>query len=196
MSNAIRGTESSPIDDPDIRADYLENAVAAGLKELALMERGRLSWWKDAKDNEVDFVYEKGHRILGFEITASRNHHRKGLEAFVAAKEPAAGSTYMVSPKAPIVKASVSPGGIGSMPVCVLLLAIGAQATQHMLRRGSEEPCDNYRVEAEQLKIYPRHAHETQQHTFKEGDIVYLTHKEAEPHLTAGTITKAEISAM
>ena len=47
-----------------------------------------------------------------------------------------------------------------------------------------------------QLKIYPRHAHETQQHTFKEVDIVYLTHKEAEPHLTAGTITKAEIFAM
>ena len=196
MSNAIRGTENSPIDDPDIRADYLENAVAAGLKELALMERGRLSWWKDAKDNEVDFVYEKGPRILGFEIAASRSHHRKGVEAFVAAKEQAAGNTYMVSPRAPIVKASISPKGIGSMPVCVLLLAIGAQAIQHMLRRGSEEPCDNYRIEAEQLKIYPRHTHETQQHTFKAGDIVYLTRQEAEPHLAAGTITKAETFAV
>ncbi len=104
----------------------LENAAGAALHGLAQQTGQRLYHWREGR-TEVDLVLD-GPRPLAFEIGSSPNHSRSGLQALMAAHPRFAGGAYLVAPGAAVLSVSRAPDGIGTVPLGLFLLAVGAHA--------------------------------------------------------------------
>lgn len=130
VRNAALQRGVMPLSSPEEMGLLLENLVAGQLHALGKQTQTRLYYWRDG-NNEVDFIYDHPSAPLAFEIGSSRSHHRAGLESFLNRYPKFHGNAYLVAPDAPLMAPS-SASGIGSMPLDLLLLAVGRQ-TEHAL---------------------------------------------------------------
>lgn len=129
IRNAALQRGLAPLDNPVELGTLLENLVAATIRSLSLHAGVRLYHWRDGKD-EIDLVFDHPDQPLAFEIGSSPDHSRAGAQAFVERHPRFAGRCYLVAPQAPVAHPTTTASGIGTLPLDLLLLAVGAQAEQ------------------------------------------------------------------
>lgn len=112
----------------------LENMVAGHLHALSQESQVRLYHWRNKQD-EVDLVYDHPEMPLAFEVSMNSTHHRRGLLAFEGQFPRFRGRCYLVSPESPACLPADAWDGIGSIPLDLLLLAIGAHSEAHLRGR-------------------------------------------------------------
>ena len=122
------------LEDPNEMGRLSENLVATSLRSLAAHSGVRLYHWREGK-KEVDLIYDDPRGSLAFEIASSPRHSRAGLQALINRHPRFRGRCYLVAPDLPVIPADSDEQGIGSFPLDSLLVAIGAQSHQAMLRR-------------------------------------------------------------
>lgn len=128
VRNAALQRGVGPLHDPVEQGVLLENMVAAHLHTLATVSQVRLHHWRSGS-SEVDLIYNHPTDPLAFEISNSPSHSRAGMEALINEYPRFRGATYLVAPNAPILHASATDSGIGSIPVDLFLAVVGSQAT-------------------------------------------------------------------
>ena len=172
-----------------------ENVAAACLMELAERERKRLQYWRKNGRVEVDFIYDgvgKGE-ALAIEI-GSNKESKMNLNRLLQAKPKFHGNAYLVTDKPAIVNAAHT--GIGELPLTLFLMAVSAQSIQAALEHGTSKQPANHRVLKRTNGLFPVSAHETtgepsyNQPSFKDGDIVMLTHLESQEAAELGLAEK------
>jgi len=134
VRNAALQRGIAPLSDTEEMGLLIENLVAGHLHALSQQSQVRLYHWRDGND-EVDLVYDHPEKPLAFEIASSPNHDRKGLNLFKQRYSKFDGHCYVVAPGAPAMRPSPGWGNVGSLPLDLLLLAIGAQAERELERR-------------------------------------------------------------
>lgn len=134
VRNAALQRGIAPLPDLAEMGLLTENLAAAHLHALAQQSQVRLYHWRD-RDDEVDPVFDHPELPLAFEIGSSWRHSMAGLRRFVARYPRFAGRAYLVAPDAPAVRASAADGGVGVLPLDLLLLAVGAQTERELQRR-------------------------------------------------------------
>ena len=114
----------APINDPAEMGMLVENMGASHLRALAYQENVRLYHWRK-KSYEVDFVYDHPDDPVAFEISASRSHSCKGINAFQEAFQRFRGACYVIGegrePKAPTLNEP------GFLPLDLFYIAVGCQ---------------------------------------------------------------------
>jgi hypothetical protein len=99
------------------------------------VSQGRLYHWRE-KNAEIDLVFDHPDQPLAFEIAMSGTHHRRGIAEFVARFPRFHGRCYLVAPDLDARQPQDSRGGaIGTLPLDLLLLAIGAQMEHDLATR-------------------------------------------------------------
>ena len=71
----------APLSDPAELGLLVENMAASHLRALAYQDDVRLYYWRQKTSVEVDLVYDHPDDPVAFEITASADHHHRGLLA-------------------------------------------------------------------------------------------------------------------
>lgn len=85
-NNALASSQNS-LNYKDIRNDHaawgrvVESAVGAYLANEAMKDSINLYYWRDRND-EVDFVIERGGKLIGVEVKSTFSRNKKGLIAF------------------------------------------------------------------------------------------------------------------
>jgi len=133
IRNAALQRGLAPLDNPIELGALLENLVAATLRSLALHSGVRLHHWRDGK-HEVDLVFDHLDRPLAFEIGSSPDHSRAGFRAFMERHPRFEGRCYLVAPQVTVGHPGSTAAGVGTLPLDLFLLAVGAQA-EHTLAR-------------------------------------------------------------
>lgn len=126
VRNAALQRGLAPLSDSAELGTLLENLVASSLHALAVKAGIRLHHWRD-RQQEADLVWAHPERPMAFEIGSSTRHHTKGLRAFAEQHPRFRGRCYLVTPEAAVRHPS-DDTDIGTLPVDIFLLAIGAQA--------------------------------------------------------------------
>lgn len=134
VRNAALQRGLRPWSDAAEQGVLLENLVASHLHALCNQTNVRLYHWRDGNQREVDLVYADLERPMAFEI-ARGQHSRRGLTAFLEAHPGFKGRSYVVSTDTFTMDARAASDGIGSLPMDLLLLAIGAQAERRLVGR-------------------------------------------------------------
>lgn len=132
VRNAALQRGIAPLDDQVEMGQLLETQAAAHLHSLATRNGVRLFHWRDGKD-EVDLVYDDHDEPLAFEIASSVSHSRRGLHALAGRTPRFAGGCWLVAPNAQAVAPNRSEDGIGTLPLELFLLVVGAQAEAALL---------------------------------------------------------------
>jgi len=132
VRNAALQRGLAPLTDLRELGVLAENLVAAGLQSLVQQTGQRLFHWRQGR-REVDLVLEGGTRPLAFEVGSSLGHDLAGLRALVQAQPRFDAGAYLVTPDASVRAAS--PGQVGTLPLDLLLVALGRQGQAAMLRR-------------------------------------------------------------
>jgi predicted AAA+ superfamily ATPase len=112
----------------------IENLVAGHLHALSQQSQVRVYHWRQGND-EVDLIYDHPERPLAFEIGSSASHHRRGLQAFMERFPRFQGRTFIIAPDLLPRLPSENTGGIGTLPLDLFLLALGAQAERELMAR-------------------------------------------------------------
>jgi predicted AAA+ superfamily ATPase len=134
VRNAALQRGIAPLSDLEEMGLLIENLVAGHLHALSQQSQVRLYHWRGGND-EVDLVYDHPEKPLAFEIGSSPGHDRRGLNLFKQRYQKFEGRCYVVAPNAPAARPSPSWGNIGSLPLDLLLLAIGAQTERELAQR-------------------------------------------------------------
>jgi predicted AAA+ superfamily ATPase len=134
VRNAALQRGLAPLDDPPELGLLIENLAAATLRSLALHEGVRLHHWREGRD-EVDLVFDHPSEPLAFEIGSSPEHSRRGLQAFAARHPRFAGRCYLVAPRAFVAHPPATSSGVGTLPLDLFLLVVGAQAERALADR-------------------------------------------------------------
>lgn len=113
------------MDDPAELGCLLENMVAGHLHALTQQSEYQLYHWRDGK-KEVDLVLDHPEAPLAFEISSSRRHSTKGLEAFIEKHPKFRGRAYLVYPQA-FTRHPDEEHPIGTLALDQLLVAVGTQ---------------------------------------------------------------------
>jgi predicted AAA+ superfamily ATPase len=132
VRNAALQRGIGPLTDMTEMGLLIENMVAGHLHALAQQSGVRLYYWRDGED-EIDLIYDHPSHPVAFEIASSPSHHRSGIVAFMNRFPRYKGRCYLIAPGAP----SFAPGdiGVGTMPLDLLLLAIGAQTGNELFKK-------------------------------------------------------------
>jgi predicted AAA+ superfamily ATPase len=133
VRNAALQRGLAPLDDTGEMALLLENAVAAALHGLTQHTGQRLYHWRDGRV-EVDLVLDDPDRPLAFEVGSGPSHSRAGLRALAERHPRFAGGCWLVAPGAPVLSPDRAGDGIGTVPLDLILLAVGAQAAEALVR--------------------------------------------------------------
>lgn len=131
IRNAALQRGLAPLDDPVELGKLVENLVATTLRSLALHASVRLHHWRDG-NHEVDLVFDHPDQPLAFEIGSSANHSRAGLREFMSRHPRFRGRCYLVTPKS--VVSHPESDDVGTLPLDLFLLVVGAQADQALAR--------------------------------------------------------------
>jgi hypothetical protein len=132
-----RGTRC--LDDP-VEAGYLlENFVASHLRGLAEQENVRLFHWRQGQ-YEVDLIYDHPVAPLAIEVAVSNSHSKRGLIEFARAHPRFTNRCWMASEDAVGIPPESGSDGVGTIPVDLLLLAIGAQTSRALSQRLGAAP--------------------------------------------------------
>ncbi len=134
VRNAALQRGLAPLGDSAEMGMLTENMVAGHLHALSQQSQVRLHHWRD-RDAEVDLIYDHPTEPLAFEIGLSPRHAATGLRRFLDRCQRFHGGCYLAAPNAPLVRASDANGGVGVLPLDLLLLAVGAQAERELERR-------------------------------------------------------------
>lgn len=134
VRNAALQRGLGPLDDPAEMGLLLENVVAGHLHALGQQSQVRVHYWRDGK-SEVDLIFDHPTAPVAFEIAASIHHPRKGIQAFRERFDRFQKSCYMAAPDAPFKHPQEASDGVGSVPVDLLLLAIGQHASRELSQR-------------------------------------------------------------
>lgn len=127
-----RGTRC--LDDRAETGHLVENLVATHLRALAEQENVRLFHWRSAR-YEVDLVYDHPTAPMAIEVASSSGHARTGLAEFARQHPHFRGSCWLAADDAIGVLPSAGTSGSGTVPIDLLLLAIGAQTARAMAGR-------------------------------------------------------------
>lgn len=129
VRNAALQRGPRPLASPEEEGLLLENAVASHLHSLAELRQNRLYHWHEDSKSEVDLLLDEPDSPLAFEVGRGADHHLRGMQALIARYPRFKGNCYLVSPDVRLpVAADRAESGIGSVPLALLLLVIGAQA--------------------------------------------------------------------
>lgn len=134
IRNAALQRGLGPLSDPTEMGLLIENMVAGHLRALSEVGQVRLYHWRDRND-EIDLVYDHPTEPLAFEIGMSANHHRRGIKAFEARFPRFVGRCYLVSPEISATLPDTNWDGIGTIPIDLLLLALGGQMEKALASR-------------------------------------------------------------
>ncbi|HET8624079.1 MAG TPA: DUF4143 domain-containing protein [Gemmatimonadales bacterium] len=134
VRNAALQRGIAPLSDAAEMGVLTENLVAGHLHALAQQSQVRLYHWRDRND-EVDLIYDHPEQPLAFEIASSVRHATSSLHRFVERYPRFKGQSFLVAPDAPYLPASDANGGVGILPLDLLLLAIGAQTEKEFEKR-------------------------------------------------------------
>lgn len=88
--NTLKGNLSSPLDSTE-KGFLLETLFLNELKAINSYHRhnGEIYFWRTADGNEVDFIFKKGKKVIGFEIKSSKEWKKDfnyGLETLLEEK--------------------------------------------------------------------------------------------------------------
>jgi predicted AAA+ superfamily ATPase len=134
VRNAALQRGIAPLSDPHEMGILMENMVAGHLHALSQQSQIRMYHWRDG-GQEVDLVYDHPTIPAAFEIASSTSHHMEGLKAFIQRFPKFSGRCFLVAPNAPAAAPSSRSNGIGTLPLDLLLLAIGAQTQKEIALR-------------------------------------------------------------
>jgi predicted AAA+ superfamily ATPase len=134
VRNAALQRGLGPLHDLAEMGLLIENLVAGHLHALSQQSQVRIYHWRQGND-EVDLIYDHPERPLAFEIGSSSAHHRRGLQAFMERFPRFKGRTFLVAPDLLPRSPHEKTGHIGTLPLDLLLLALGAQAEKELMKR-------------------------------------------------------------
>ena len=134
VRNAALQRGIAPLSDAAEMGLLTENLVAGHLHALAQQSQVRLYHWRDRND-EVDLIYDHPDQPLAFEIGSSVRHATSSLRRFVERYPRFRGRSFLVAPDAPCIPASEPNGGVGILPLDLLLLAVGVQTERELEQR-------------------------------------------------------------
>ncbi len=91
-NNALLSSQSSErfedvVINPKEWGRLVESSIGAHLINYAAMERFNLYYWRE-KSEEVDFIIERGGKIIGIEVKSGRRTTNKGMAIFAAKFNP------------------------------------------------------------------------------------------------------------
>ncbi len=92
FNNALLSSQSSErfeniVVNPKEWGRLVESSIGAHLMNFAAMEHLNLYYWRD-KSDEVDFVIERGGKIIGIEVKSGRRTTNKGMAIFAERFKP------------------------------------------------------------------------------------------------------------
>ena len=134
VRNAALQRGAGPLEDGKEMGHLIENLVAGHLHALGQQSQVRLYYWKERRE-EVDLIYDHPTAPLAFEVGSSASHSRAALGRFQERFPRFENRCYLVAPRAPLLRPSEASGGIGTVPLELLLLAVGRQAEQKLRER-------------------------------------------------------------
>lgn len=134
VRNAALQRGIAPLSDTAEMGVLTENMVAGHLHALSQQTQVRLYHWRDRQD-EVDLLYDHPEQPLAFEIGSSPRHSTAALRRLIERFPQFRGRSYLVAPATPVIRASDANGGVGVLPLDLLLLAVSAQAERELERR-------------------------------------------------------------
>ncbi|NCC99755.1 MAG: ATP-binding protein [Bacteroidia bacterium] len=74
-------TYSTAIINPKLWGRLVESSVGAHLLNHAISERYNLHYWREG-NHEVDFILEKGNKVIGLEVKSGASAENEGMEIF------------------------------------------------------------------------------------------------------------------
>lgn len=134
VRNAALQRGIAPLRDTAEMGLLMENLVAGHLHALSQQSQVRLYHWRDGTD-KVDLIYDHPTSPLAFEICSSTRHSRKAISRFRERFPRFRDRCFLVAPTATLTRPEDNPDRIGTLPMDLLLLAIGCQAERHMAQR-------------------------------------------------------------
>jgi hypothetical protein len=87
MSALSTGQRQEVIGQPDTYGRWVESAIGAHLLNQSLTEQINLFYWREG-NNEVDFVVQKGSKVIGIEVKCGRNKSYSGIPEFTKRFNP------------------------------------------------------------------------------------------------------------
>jgi predicted AAA+ superfamily ATPase len=81
-------TYSNTIVNPKLWGRLVESSVGAHLLNHAVSERYNLYYWREG-NNEVDFILEKGNKVIGLEVKSGASAENEGMAIFNEKFHPA-----------------------------------------------------------------------------------------------------------
>jgi predicted AAA+ superfamily ATPase len=76
------------VEQPEIYGRWVESAIGAHLLNQSLAEQIDLYYWREG-NHEVDFVLQKGRKVIGIEVKSGRNKSSSGIPIFSQQFKPA-----------------------------------------------------------------------------------------------------------
>jgi predicted AAA+ superfamily ATPase len=134
VRNAALQRGTGPLQDPGEMGLLIENTAAAHLYALSQQSQVRVYYWRDKQD-EVDLIYDHPEKPLAFEIGSSASHHRRGLQALMARYPRFKGRCFYLAPDMAVTMPNASPDLVGTLPLDMFLLMVGAQAERELNNR-------------------------------------------------------------
>lgn len=128
VRNAALQRGPQPLANPEEYGLLLENVVASHLHALAQLRQVRLHHWREDNLAEVDMILEEPSAPLAIEVGRGAGHHRRGLTALAERHGVFERDRYFVAPVIASTPAGATGDGIGSVPLDLFLLVVGAQA--------------------------------------------------------------------
>lgn len=81
LSSQYEETYSSAVINPKLWGRLVESSVGAHLLNHSISERYNLCYWREG-NNEVDFILEKGDKIIGLEVKSGASANNTGMGVF------------------------------------------------------------------------------------------------------------------
>jgi predicted AAA+ superfamily ATPase len=75
------------IGQPEIYGRWVESAIGSHLLNQSLAEQIKLYYWREG-NHEVDFVLQKGSKVIGIEVKSGRNKSSSGISEFTKRFNP------------------------------------------------------------------------------------------------------------
>ncbi len=72
---------------PEIWGRHIETVIGSHLLNFACQENYQVYYWRERND-EIDFVLEKGNQVIGIEIKSGNNEKTKGMYSFKKKFDP------------------------------------------------------------------------------------------------------------
>lgn len=139
VRNAALQRGLAPLSDDAEMGLLMENLAAGHLHALSQQTGTRLYHWRSHL-HEVDLIYDHPEEPLAFEIGSSARHARSGLCKLMGRFPKFKGGCFLVFPSAPVAPPESQADRVGSLPLDLLLLAVGAQAENELQLRLSTRP--------------------------------------------------------